>query len=267
MDPANIFCEKQRGGLCRLHALNNFLGRQAYGDGEFAVACSQYNAEFSTQPPCETVDSVQGSQEPVFAWILRTRHFFPGYMICAAPNDVSGRLRYTLGEITLLEALRSSLYNRVFVFNEGHVWVLQYDTVSGCTFSVDSLSGPRLATIGEFTRQPTLYYYCVVPNSCVAAECAKLAGAVRAEMGDTCESVIQQLVRWNESKKLISPIESAICHFYSFLGTMPDTTPETRRQITRFDAFYKRFQNSPAQFRLLIDELPPLVLFMYKFKV
>ena len=39
----NIYCEKQRGDLCRLHSINNYFGYKKYSEKEFYGFCDTYD--------------------------------------------------------------------------------------------------------------------------------------------------------------------------------------------------------------------------------
>ena len=39
----NIFCERQRGDMCRMHSINNYYGRKILDETDFFRYCDKYD--------------------------------------------------------------------------------------------------------------------------------------------------------------------------------------------------------------------------------
>lgn len=239
------FCERQRGDMCRMHALNNYLGAQVYTEAMFAELCREYDQKCPGQPSCTSYDSVQGTQEPLFAYVLRTRHGWPGYMCC--PSGAGG-LVYTMGSISLEEALQRSHMHRVFVFDTNHVWTLHMPEI-GHYFNVDSISGVREIQLHELSGRNDLYYYIVLAQDAITAECKRLSEAM---ITLTAGDVHQYLVQTNGALRNLEPL---MCHFFCFLSVLKPG----HVLCLQFENFYKNFQAHPADIVNIVANVPGLV--------
>jgi hypothetical protein len=249
-----IFCERQRGGLCRLHALNNFLGDAVYNESDFTDMCNEYDREYPHQPSCADVDTVQGTQEPVFAYILRTRHGMPGYMCCSDHLNKGG-LVYALGKIALSDIIEQATHNRVFVYDEGHVWTIH--KLNGVYYTVDSIRGVVPTQLSEYIQKPNLYYYFVINKYAATRECQLISKRIKLEVGCTSESIIQRLIQMHDKHQLICSIEALLCHLFTFLYTI---SPHEYCGIYReFRVFYDRFQRHPGDFDNILKYVPYLI--------
>lgn len=134
----DIYCERQRGGSCRLHALNAFFGRQELTEEQFNTYSNEYNRFYADVPlpPAEQWDSVIGTQENLLAFIIRKKL---GMGSIYSPPGHTKKTLEKWGAQCMTDLIDPHI-NRLFVFNMSHVWVC-VKTPDGNWKRVDSLQG------------------------------------------------------------------------------------------------------------------------------
>lgn len=237
MDAA-IFCERQRGGLCRMHVINNYLGGPIYNEESFKCLSNEYNDLPSNQYwklNSNDQDTVFSNQEPLFAYILRTRHQLHGYMCCPTyPNSLYKQ--YALGTLSIIQILNQSRDNKAFVFDQGHIWVVMVSGVN--LIKIDSIGGVQSTTIDDLK---TLYMYYVISDP--SKECVKIRDRLRYLCGYTRPVVVDRL-----QHGYMEIIEPLIGHFYKFCE-------QSKCKIKRYNDFIYEFDRSPTNLDLVPDLL------------
>ena len=112
----NIFCERQRGGLCRLHALNNYLGCPRYDEAAFGSIVAAFDRRQRARYGSEYVsaaayDAISSDQNNVVSYTLAQYHNI--YTRYVAPG----------GAPMHFDAARNS--GAFFVFSADHIWIVR----------------------------------------------------------------------------------------------------------------------------------------------
>lgn len=136
-----IYYERQRGGLCRLHAINAFFGEAIISEKEFWDYSSEMDeyvmGKYHGESHCLSFDSVSSDHTLLVTYILKKFGWCSRYLHLNAHHDrvnkgVYGSLKDNLGD------LKGDFF---FVYNADHIWgVRRKDNV---WYNVDSISGVR----------------------------------------------------------------------------------------------------------------------------
>jgi hypothetical protein len=129
---SNIYWERQRGDLCRLHSINAYFGFKKLDDSDFFNYCSEYD------------EIIKG---------LKTQGmdgFSEGRCIISHILDKLDSKYIFLIPIKSYNGIRNEIdidrYNKLipklwcyFEFNKGHVWINK--KINGIWYKIDSISG------------------------------------------------------------------------------------------------------------------------------
>ena len=131
MDP-NLFCERQRGNMCRMHSINNYIGRELLNEKEFFNYCDNYD---------ELIDGLNSRNMDGFAEGRSIVSFlmdkvFSKFLLLIPINSYN-KSRIHLDMEHYNELLRKC--NCFFEFNKNHIWVNK--KINNSFYKIDSLSG------------------------------------------------------------------------------------------------------------------------------
>jgi len=144
---AEIYYERQKGGLCRMHALNAFFGKPAIKEMEFPVLCKEYDAYLEKtgrihEATSEVLknDTVGSNQHTIISYILKKYN----YINCIyVPMNYLPRILKDRGMNSITDLIYDTDF--IFMFNEGHIWGIRKK--DNDWYNVDSVSGVRRTNI------------------------------------------------------------------------------------------------------------------------
>ncbi len=125
---SDIFYEPQRGGLCRLHAINAFFGYSKISVSEW-------------QDECKTYDDTTKKSKAYVGMSCKAFDFsyFGNNIVSSIMGDYGIYLRYVPIGTQEKVSLDNLIGDFVFAFNAGHIY--GYRRKQGRWYKVDSLSG------------------------------------------------------------------------------------------------------------------------------
>ena len=131
----HIYCERQRGDLCRLHSINAYFGYKKIDEDEFFKYCSEYDEVIKG---LKTID-MDGFAEGrcIISYILDTLD--KQYVYLIPINSYNGARNHI--DIDRYNKL-IKLVNGFFEFNKGHVWFNK--KINGIWYKIDSISGVNM---------------------------------------------------------------------------------------------------------------------------
>ena len=143
----NIYCERQRGDLCRLHSINAYFGYKKIDENEFFKYCSEYDEVIKG---LKTVD-MDGFSEGrcIISYILDKLN--NKYMYLIPINSYTGSRNHI--DIERYNKL-IKLVNGFFEFNKGHVWFNK--KINGKWYKIDSISGVNIIDIPNICKNGIL---------------------------------------------------------------------------------------------------------------
>lgn len=143
---ASIYYEKQKGGLCRLHALNAYFGKHEITQDRFNKFKFEYDIEYKKKydlpTSCSSFDIVNSDQNNIIGFILRH------YGICTR--------YYAINQMYKKKLVVSDFF---FIYNPTHIYGCR--KVGNMYFTVDSMSGVKPTQLHKLTRQQNIGF--IVP--------------------------------------------------------------------------------------------------------
>ena len=130
-----IYCERQRGDLCRLHSINAYFGYKKIDAAEFLKYCSEYDEVIKG---LKTID-MDGFSEGrcIISYILD--RLDNKYIYLIPINSYTGSRNHI--DIERYNKF-IKLVNGFFEFNKGHVWFNK--KINGTWYKIDSISGVNM---------------------------------------------------------------------------------------------------------------------------
>jgi hypothetical protein len=147
--PGHFYWERQRDGLCRMHAINAFLHSQSVpvlDKQKFREMCEKFDA-LGGHPPGTTLQTdTMTNLDSMLTFVVR---FF-------CPNACVFPIPFTNGKEYIVKRGKASVEHHtmehhtmehtcefMFVFNQEHVWLTRKDLHTGNWYEIDSMSGIR----------------------------------------------------------------------------------------------------------------------------
>ena len=125
-----IFHQRQQAAYCRLHSINNLIGRAVCTTAEFDKYCDEFDKKNKFEVKCSKNNQEfynNGNDDNIFGYVLKKKGINTR-MIGYEKN------RKTKIDITDFEDLLGA-----FVLNPGHVYCVRY--IDGKFYVIDSLNG------------------------------------------------------------------------------------------------------------------------------
>lgn len=139
----NIFCERQRGDMCRMHSLNNYNGNSFLNENEFFKLCDEYNKLIAGLNSRSMDGFAEGRS--IVSYIMDK--IFNKFIILIPINSYNNS-RSHLDIDHYNELLRKS--NCFFEFNRNHIWVNK--KINNKFYKIDSLSGINETNVRNLTN-------------------------------------------------------------------------------------------------------------------
>jgi hypothetical protein len=144
-----IYWEQQRGGLCRLHALNAFFGYARLNENDFYNLSNEFDKRqlylFRQTCSAQNYDVVGSDQMNLVSYILSKFGVATKYFaLNERPSQIDG-------------------VDRFFVYDMGHIWLMLNDNNDGWK-KVDSLSGVSPLNLDRCFAQKNVGYMVPIAN-------------------------------------------------------------------------------------------------------
>ena len=144
-----IYCEHQRGGLCRLHAINAFFGGPQISEAEFKQYAKEMDLLKSKydESNCLEFDSVSSNHNMLVTYILKKFGYVTRYLPISL--DIGSHKR----RACLHQNIEDLVCDFFFIYNSNHIWGAR--RVSDVWYIVDSISGVRRASLASMESANT----------------------------------------------------------------------------------------------------------------
>ena len=143
-----IYFQVQCGGLCRLHSLNGYFGKEKISIAEFNKLQKDYDDEykkkFNFESTCKNFDIVASDQKNIVNYILKKNGVYTRYY---AINQLYKKPIDTY----IQEIIQGDFF---FVYNESHIWGCR--SKNGKWFKVDSISGVFPYNINNLSNEKNI---------------------------------------------------------------------------------------------------------------
>lgn len=249
-----MFFERQRGGLCRMHSLNNYLQGAVFNEATFQTLLQEYNADYNAQPHPADFDSISAFQEDLVSYALR-KHAGLSTLYIAPGKYTDCPWRDTCGiQISALDAATRA--GAVFVFSANHIMV--YRQENGVWFELDSMgAAPRQCQIHSvFQAGPSNNNGFIVPinRADAAAHIGEIRSYIRSRLAPfNYETVVNELLRLHSQHELLGWIEIPLFIVHKLKSLCCEASAE-------FNDAAAHFIEDPANLETLLTIFPRLIL-------
>jgi hypothetical protein len=221
----DIYWEKQRGGLCRLHSINAYFGRAEFDEKQFNEEASKFDIiqteKFGENISCQNFDIVNSDQRNLVTHILASRGIYVRYVPLNTHPD----------------GIQAGIYaGCFFVFNLDHIWfVKKYE----CGWRrVDSMSGVNVIDPASLVNEKNIGL--MIPVRDNLAEFCR-TGRILAEL--VRPDVDQFIKDMNSSAKILGEAEQCLGSMVEILRVQHrsrDGPPLIKQFIFKYDKFIKK---------------------------
>lgn len=173
----NIYWERQRGGLCRLHSINAYFGKLVYSTDDFWNAVSEFDEiqknKFGTTTSCRDFDLVNSDQRNIISYILSKHGIYTRYI---ALNNHKNHID---------DAIASTSF---FVYNEDHIWIMSKRNDQW--YKIDSMSGVGLCNPISLSREKNIGM--IIPIHDKHKEFMRLSNKIHELVGPDIEHFLRE---------------------------------------------------------------------------
>lgn len=234
----NIYYQPQNGGLCRLHSLNGYFGKEKITVTEFNKYQQEYDTiykeKFNFESSCKNFDIVASDQKNVVSFILKKHNIYTRYY---ALNELYGKSTHS----HIINILDGEYF---FQYNETHIWGCRKK--EGLWFRVDSLGGVRPMNINSLSNEKNVGF--IVPVD-IQKEFFHNLTIIKSILGDNANKtkIKEFLIQKNKEKKIIGELEIplGICMDIletNLLNNKGDFSP-IKKQVKIYNEFLSQFTN------------------------
>jgi hypothetical protein len=140
-----IYYQPQIGGLCRLHSLNGYFGKETITRQQFDNYILEYDTKYKKlynfTSSCESFDVVASDQKNIVSHILKKHNVYTKYY---ALNQIHGKY---INEY-IINILKGDWF---FIYNESHIYGVR--RLNNKWYIVDSMSGVRPININSINQK------------------------------------------------------------------------------------------------------------------
>jgi hypothetical protein len=247
-----MFCEQQRGGLCRMHSINNFIGSAKLNEASFKRHMLAYDAEhihFGTT--CAQWDIIDAAQQNVVSYIMRQFHIYVKYY---AINQAYQKVQEALSELDTTQ-------NCFFVFNDHHIWIWRRDVATNQWYKIDSIGGVRPVSIASLNSQKNVGLMIPVQPQLELMRNITIMSKCTSTMTTT-----EYLRKCHAEKKVMGDLEIPLALTMSILD-LSQQNPLVECLIQLYKEFYNEFaQGQCNNLVLILHYIPPIISELMRLK-
>jgi len=252
-----IYYQQQSGGLCRLHSLNGYFGKELISTEQFNKYQIDYDTEyknkFNFDSSCKNFDIVASDQKNIVNYILKKYGVYTRYY---SINQIYGK------------SIQGYIINIVdgdyfFVYNEGHIWGCRKK--GSAWFRVDSLNGVSLININTITSEKNIGF--IIPVNPQHEFYVNLT-LIKSTLGETIDEKIirEYLIRQNKEKNILGCLEIPIGICMDVLETNllkknDASFISIQSQVTAYNYFVSKFTDGNYNnISLILEHLPAIII-------
>jgi len=241
----DIYWEKQRGGLCRLHSINAYFGRPEISESEFNEAVDKFDADqlnkFGEKISCRSFDYINSDQRNLVTFILASRGIYVRYIPYNHLHD---------------ENADYMNYDCFFVFNLDHIWIVK--KIDNVWKSIDSMNGINSIDPGSIKNQKNIGLMIPIKNT--LTEFCRLGKQLQEIIGI---DIVYFITKKHEEKRILGEAEQCMGIMVEVLRVQSkvNSPPLINRFIDRYDEFIRKMviSNNRTNLKFLLDNVPQIV--------
>jgi hypothetical protein len=207
-----MYHERQRGGACRMHSLNNWMGREWYNDHTFNELMTEYVTKYPWNPPIQEFDSINTNLQTLISHALRRFSYGAITYMKRSPWET-----LCIG-IDMDDLLTYVDERGIFVFSPSHIWSIRRDNEGRwCNFdSMIPTPTPIPDILGYLRTLPDDHGITFpIPQSQCPSIVELIQRAIRLKLSGSF--VASTLLKSVNNKDLIGWLETPVCIAYSLL--------------------------------------------------
>jgi hypothetical protein len=195
-----FYCERQSGGLCRMHALNVYFGAPKLTRADFEAEIADFDAKQKARghdmPSANSFDVMSCDHKNIIAHILAKHGVFVRFY------------EPTHRDRAIAKMMSAGV---AFVYNPDHIWLVKQDAQSSAFqsmsgwYKIDSLSGVTRCEIAEISRDMSLGL--MIPTTNLREEFDEIGHELNELV---MPDIIDYLIDTFHNKKVIGNAETLI---------------------------------------------------------
>jgi hypothetical protein len=260
-----IYYESQVGGMCRLHSLNGYFGKEKISTEEFNKYQQEYDDEykkkFNFNSSCKNFDIVASDQKNIINYVLKKYDIYTRYYainqlyLSSSKNNISNPI-----QTHILNILDGDYF---FIYNEGHVWGCRIH--SGVWYKVDSLGGVCIMNINTLANKKNIGF--IIPVN-IQQEFYINLNLIKSILGKNNTKILLQeyLIQKNKEKRILGNLEIPIGICMDILETNllkknVDTFFPIQCQVIKYNEFLLQFTKGKYNdIDLILNYIPSVLL-------
>ena len=139
----NIFCERQRGNMCRMHSINNYIGRSILNEELFYNYCDNYDKLIFGLNSRSMDGFAEGRS--IVSYIMDK--IFNKFLLMIPINSYKKSRNHLNLEFFNEYIKKCSSY---FEFNKNHIWINK--KINNKYYKIDSLSGVNETNMSQLNN-------------------------------------------------------------------------------------------------------------------
>lgn len=151
----NIFCERQRGNMCRMHSINNYIGNNILNEELFYNYCDNYDKQIIGLNSRNMDGFSEGRS--IVSYIMDK--IFNKYLLLIPINSYKESREHLNLEFFNEYIKKCSCY---FEFNRNHIWVNK--KINNKYYKIDSLSGVNETNMSQINNNG--YFIVIDQENC-----------------------------------------------------------------------------------------------------
>jgi hypothetical protein len=264
-----IYWQQQSGGLCRMHSLNAYFGKEQISIQQFKKFRSEYDEEyrkkFNLTLSSASFDVVMSDQNNVVSYILKQYKVYTRYYAL-------NQLMSVKSADSILQDLKGDFF---FIYNENHIYGARRK--SGKWYSVNSMGGVRLINIHRIFKTKNLGFIIPVDiqkefytNLLVVK--SELCSSLEKNLEKNLEQIKQYLTNQHKEKNVLGKIEIPLGICMDILETNLSTKHTNSIQfnpiaiiVIKYNEFLQEFTKGRYNdIELILAHLPDILLQLSK---
>lgn len=257
----NFYCERQSGGLCRMHALNAYFGYPKLDKSTFESEISDYDNACHNQTggvSARDFDITTSDQRSVISHIL-------------AKSGVFARIYESSPEDRLRAIAKAGEYGIAFIHSHDHIWLIRCASdmsvdnnifpkcdITSSWYKIDSLSGVSLFDINELTRNVSLGM--IIPTKNLLVEFIDIARELNELV---MPDIVDYLIICHRNKKVLGRAETLMgsaCTLLELQNNGRDTHVKLNELLVWYDDFKHRFVGKNCgSLRFILMTVPQII--------
>lgn len=152
----DIYYQPQSGGLCRMHSLNAYFGKDKISVHQFSIYQKEYDniyaKKFNFSSSCKEFDIVASDQKNIVSFILKQYQVYSRYF---AINELFRK------DIDIIISILKGDF--IFIYDDKHIWGARRLVINNQSkwYTVDSIGGIRPLNITSLISKKNIGF--IVP--------------------------------------------------------------------------------------------------------